>query len=623
MSGIFGFTCRKPTEGFQTEALGGLEYWNRIYGRDASESTHFAEGAMGCHVEHFSERFPYGGPVLTCRGQKAVVDALLYNRDELLPALELPSDSTISDEELLLTLIDKKGFKALSMVNGDFAGAIYNETDREWILFRDHLGVRPLYLYHDQDLIVFSSDLRGILAVPGVDCGVDEENLYVYLINANSLYMQKTDFAKIICALPGAVTRLRMTDSGITRKEKPYWTIRSKKIRMKSDEDYRQEMRRLITDAVHRRCDAIPGLLGAELSGGLDSSVIDILINRHGRDAVYFSWSSDPKTHELQKADERQVILDICEQERIDCKFLSPKERFDFDYVLANVYPPYMNTLHLSFGSRWMHDQGARVVFTGHGGDEGVSNRCRRYQLFCNFEWWSYFKYYWQDTKGLKLHLLRTIYAGLMDARTEWKRMHYKPTAEDLHLELLTEDFNRKMAEQFVLRPDPFRSAPYKYVKMGGTRDRLENAACQGAACGVRYLFPFVDHRVMDFAVSIPRRLYLGRNVTRKIYRDAFADLMPQSLRDVHYKDLLSGRNAPQPTNYEENFRKQKAWLCEHLDREFWKDILDYDAILRMECADFRSKEYYMQNLVMSNLMRAMLIQNCVKEAPRWKEREA
>ena len=81
---------------------------------------------LGCHVEHFSEQFPGGAPVLHLDGLDAVVDALLYNREELEAALDLASGSRLSDEELLLMLVRAKGWNALQMVNGDFAGAVFD-----------------------------------------------------------------------------------------------------------------------------------------------------------------------------------------------------------------------------------------------------------------------------------------------------------------------------------------------------------------------------------------------------------------------------------------------------------------------------------------------------------------
>ena len=83
MSGIFGFTRRD--DAFLEDTMGGLAYWNRIYGREASTSELIGSSGLGCHMEHFADAFPYGGPILDHQGCRAVVDALLYNREELLP----------------------------------------------------------------------------------------------------------------------------------------------------------------------------------------------------------------------------------------------------------------------------------------------------------------------------------------------------------------------------------------------------------------------------------------------------------------------------------------------------------------------------------------------------------
>jgi asparagine synthase (glutamine-hydrolysing) len=113
-------------------------------------------------VEHFSDRFPGGAPILHLDGADAVVDALLYNRDELEQALELAPDCGLSDEELLLKLVGQKGWKALAMVNGDFAGAVWDREKGTWTLFRDHLGVRPLYCILIQNTALRAKEWRDI-----------------------------------------------------------------------------------------------------------------------------------------------------------------------------------------------------------------------------------------------------------------------------------------------------------------------------------------------------------------------------------------------------------------------------------------------------------------------------
>ena len=166
MSGIYGYALTASSENEGAQILGGLEYWNRIYGREGHSQKLLSNAGIGCHVEHFSEQFPYSAPVQEYRGRYAVIDALIYNRDELLPALGLEVSSTISDEELILKWIDQKGWKALARINGDFAGAICDPYSGEWTIFRDHLGMRPLYLYLDRGFFAFSTDIRGLLALP-------------------------------------------------------------------------------------------------------------------------------------------------------------------------------------------------------------------------------------------------------------------------------------------------------------------------------------------------------------------------------------------------------------------------------------------------------------------------
>lgn len=623
MSGIFGFTHKTDQPDLQEQTLAGLEYWNRIYGREAVDTARMGDSGIGCHVEHFSECFPYGGPLLYSDHAVAVIDALLFNRSELLQDMGGDVLEDISDEELILLLIRRKGFDALATVNGDFAGAIYDYDTAEWTLFRDHMGVRPLYIYEDSGIFAFSTDIRGLAAIPGADMRINEQQFYKNILGLNSLTLCETDYRNIRCAMPAAVTRVKRSAEGFDISHSAYWRIHQKKIRLDRDEDYIRNMEALITDAVHRRLDAIPGLIGAELSGGLDSSVIDIIINRHGREACYFSWSNPLEVLPLREAgDERQVILDICEQEGISCHFLKREDHIDFQNFLSTGAPPFVDTPQLGYGSAWMRKQGARVVFTGHGGDEGVSHRANRYELFYNREYAAYFRLYRKDFSGKPLGCLRSLRAGLNDARARRKSLEAEAPESAFHTPILKKAFSERMRSQFRDQQMYFFIAPERYVMQGGTRPRLDNAAYQGAQAGMRYLFPYVDYRVMDYAVSIPRRLYVGQNTSRLIFREAFREIMPKSLYDVNYKDLASIRDLPRRNNYQQKMSNRVQYLVENLDPVFWEDILDLEAIAKMDSkGEYRSKEESAFKLQLFALNKALFIQNMVKIASDWRSR--
>ena len=72
MSGIYGTAYRSADQAAIKDAMGGLEYWNRIYGDAEREIRYCGSAAFGCHVEHFSDKFPYGGPILELDGCPAV-----------------------------------------------------------------------------------------------------------------------------------------------------------------------------------------------------------------------------------------------------------------------------------------------------------------------------------------------------------------------------------------------------------------------------------------------------------------------------------------------------------------------------------------------------------------------
>lgn len=106
MSGIFGF-YRKQNDA-DTDILHALDVWNKCYGREGSDTLCSGNMGAGCHLEHFSDRYPAGAPVFETDDLIAVVDALLYNREELIPAVG--ADGTISDEALLLKWIELRGY---------------------------------------------------------------------------------------------------------------------------------------------------------------------------------------------------------------------------------------------------------------------------------------------------------------------------------------------------------------------------------------------------------------------------------------------------------------------------------------------------------------------------------
>src|SRR6218665_3655645 len=84
---------------------------------------------------------------------------------------------TGSDTEVLLRLFERDGEAALDKLNGDFAFAIYDKRRRRLTLARDRMGVRPLFYTWRNGTIVFASEVKALLAFPGVNAQMDVEAL--------------------------------------------------------------------------------------------------------------------------------------------------------------------------------------------------------------------------------------------------------------------------------------------------------------------------------------------------------------------------------------------------------------------------------------------------------------
>ena len=594
MSGIFGFHIEEKEKTDIHDNTKRIRLWNEAYGNCEAEIFQGKEYVCGCCADTVLHENMKNKPILHKNGKVAVLDVILYNAKELMEKCEITEK--MSHEELLFTYIEKFGLNGLCDVNADMAGAIWDENSQTLSLFRDHMGIRPLFYYEKNNEIVFSTDIRGITALPFVDASINEAWIYRTVNGYSNISVENTEFSHIFCVPNGGYVTFTF-DKTVKKETKLYWEVGKKKIRFRTEQEYFDEMKRLVTDAIKRRVDVVPGVVGAELSGGLDSGIIDILINRLGKKGIYFSWSASPNEVPMAENDERLVIEDICKQENITCHYgkenlelrentaiaenikringkVCMEEPESFRYAL----PPYINALTISETSEFINKSGAKVVFTGHGGDEGISHRCNVYEMFYNKEYYHFLRYVWSLSHGQKGRISKTLKSSQEKIKelNERKKIPFKNawSVPDL--------LNAEFAAKFDKTKMPiitFVYDPKTYVRSGGSRNRLDNVALLGAYSGVRYMVPYLDYRVIDFALSIPRHMYLKRGKNRYIFRETFKDIMPKSLYSLRFKEDNSRKNMVRDENWYDEFAKRKQQTVDKLDREYWSKYLNFDKV--------------------------------------------
>jgi len=206
------------------------------------------------------------------------------------------------DTEVLLALYRTKGPDSVHRLDGQFAYAIYDESRAELWLFRDRIGILPLYYYCDSRRFVFASEIKAILA--GLDVGgeVDPESVREYLAY-RSVPPPHTLFRGIWKLPPGH--RLCLGASGEPHVE-PYWSLPRtfSASRPSPDDDAVERTSHALEQAVRSRLVAdVP--VGAYLSGGVDSSLIVALMRRARGDAPIETFAAgfgDPRFDELAHA---------------------------------------------------------------------------------------------------------------------------------------------------------------------------------------------------------------------------------------------------------------------------------------------------------------------------------
>lgn len=632
MSGIFGHYINNKS----FSRLPIMRVWNSFYGRNRFDFYSSESISLGCCYEHLTNSPALSNSVINLDNKFFVIDSILFNRNHLINKLSsVKNAASLSDEELLAYYISSFGMDSLKEVNGDFAGAIYNSTDNTLTLFRNHLGTRTLFYYCKDNQLFFSTDIRGITAISELDITVNEEWLYKSLSGYAYMSETATEFSSILCVPPAGYITFDLSSDTLSHVSKLYWEPGSKKIRLKSDSDYCKRLRAIIEDSIKIRMDVFDGKIGAELSGGLDSSVIDILINRLGREGIFFSWSYSPDDVPLAEHDERKKVIDVCNQEKITCTFRRRMESdgtssnlanamkslgIDFNkaipFTVRNVLPPYVNTFPMCDALDYVSAQGSKVVFSGHGGDEGVSHRSDIYELLYHKEYYHYLRALWSSTNGSRKRIIRFVKSLYNNSVVKRKLFSSAATFSTETAVLLNSTFCDKMS--YVKAPSHFfMFDPVEYVKQGGSRNRLDLMTLFGSYSQIRYMTPFLDYRAIDYALSIPRYLYNRGKINRWIYREAFKDILPRSLYLSDRKMDGSLQNFEEDPNWYTIYDGLRSQFMKYLNREKWSKYLNFDEIDKWIAsgAPKTTEESALFDCFFAALLRCSLIDSTIEQS--------
>ena len=520
-----------------------------------------------------------------------VFNGEIFNYIELRKLLQAKGHRfyTHTDTEVLVHLYEEYGDRFVEQLNGQFAIALWDTRKRRLLLVRDRPGILPLFYTEQDGKLFFGSEIKSLLAGTGKPASLDSVALD-QIMTFWSVLPPRTAFEGIRTLAPGQMMIVEDGRSQISE----YWKwsfARPGEYHVGNEKQLAEELNALLYDAtmIRLRSD-VP--VGAYLSGGLDSSILASLIDGAGdiRLKTFSIAFPGSKLDESEYQDQAVKQLSS-EHSRISCT--SDDIAAGFMRAMWHIESPILRTAPIPMGilSGLVRSEGYKVVLTGEGADEVFGG----YDLFKEAkirQFWARFPdsarrplllkrlYPYLDlSKDQAQGYLQAFFGVGLDT-PELPHFAHLPRwittakckafySDNMHGRLNEDPYSTLTATL----PDgmnawhPFNKGQYieaKTLMSGyllssqGDRMLMENS--------VEGRFPYLDHRVIEFANGLDPRLKMKVLREKHLLREAMKDRIPRAILERHKQPY----RAPDA----DSFRGEKSAV-------YVAELLDEDAINR------------------------------------------
>lgn len=407
-----------------------------------------------------------------------------------------------TDSEVVLKSIAQWGVDALRRFNGQFAFALWDRVARRLLLGRDRYGIKPVYIYRSGSMLAFGSEIKAILHHPECRAEIDKEGLFEYLSFQN-FFTERTLF-KGVSILP-AGSWMSVGEDGGTRTG-CYWDfhfVEPDAASAASDDEYREELDRLLRQAVKRQLVADVEL-GTYLSGGMDSGTVTALAARELPYMRTFTCGFD-----LRSASGIELGMDEREQAEF-MSYLYRTEHYqmvlkagDMERVLPklawHLEEPRVGQSYPNFYVAQLASKFCKVVLSGDGGDElfaGYPWRYYRAVVNNDFEHYTdkYFQF-WQ--RLLPQEQIPRVFGPM------WSEVSHVSTRDIFRGVFHKHAHHLTRPEDYINHSLYFEAKTFLHGLLT-IEDKISMAH------GLETRVPFLDNDLVDFACRVPVRLKLG-----------------------------------------------------------------------------------------------------------------
>jgi asparagine synthase (glutamine-hydrolysing) len=483
-----------------------------------------------------------------------VYNGEVYNFKEIqneLVELGYSFDSQ-TDSEVILKAYHKWGIKAVDKFIGMFAIAIYDKDLKTVTLIRDRVGVKPLYYYFDDNDFVFASELKPIMKYQD-NLKVNKDALYEFF-QFGYISSNLSIFQNCYKVPAGHYGVFDIEKNSFDLQE--YWSIvdyfKLPKFK-KSEEELTDELEKLLIDAFkYRMVSDVP--VGVFLSGGIDSSVVAAILQKHyGNIHTFTIGFKEAKYNEATYAKEVAKHIGTTHTE----KFLDSNQAKEILDNFVDIYDePFGDSsgIPTTLVSQVAKDAGIKVVLSADGGDE----------IFCGYEryWYSYTigKKIFKIPKFIRKSLLFAMNViGVENAsKFNFLKLNNFKHKYNQFSEMLRDDSWKDIYEKLI-----HNSKNYEIEKLLGLNKEVQSSGfdvgekenpMQGMMLWDynRYMVddiltkvdratmsvsiegrePLLDHRIAQFMAQVPFELKYKDGTSKYLLRQVLERYIPKSMID-------------------------------------------------------------------------------------------
>jgi asparagine synthase (glutamine-hydrolysing) len=461
-----------------------------------------------------------------------------------------------SDTEMILHAYEQWGVDCINRFRGMFAIALWDTKKEELLLVRDRIGVKPVYYSVHNGRIVFASEIKALLMDPQQKRVINEEGFFHYL-SFLTVPAPDTLFEDIHKIPPGCWMKINRTGE-ITHHK--YWDVLDHVYSMEgiSEEDISKLILEQLRVAVDlRKVGDVP--VGVFLSGGIDSSTNAALFSENEADrgvktfSIGYDGDYDSYKNELEYA---KLVADAVGAQYHE-KLLNINDLIDFlpemiklqdepiaDPVCVPVY----------YVSKLARENGVIVCQVGEGADE----------LFWGYPNWKSLLYLQQLSNKPYPFFARKMLVKLLKGlglNNDWRFEYIRRSSENIPVfwggaESFTNEqkmrlLSRRMRNKFkgrtswdVLRPihdrflqkaknkDPLSWMTYLDLNMRLPELLLMRVDKMTMANSIEGRVPFLDHKFVEMAMSIPWKTKTKNGVLKYILKKAVRSIIPDMIID-------------------------------------------------------------------------------------------